>query len=622
MHKFKKVIIILVVVSLVGISIAGGLHYMKKSSQKEVMVVNVSSLASTYYMPDTSLSGTITTSVSQNITVDKDAVIENVYVQEGDTVAVGDPLVSFDTTLIEMELNIAKLKKQKQEQDLNKAVNRLNSLQNGGPIVEEDSADDLSGLNEDESEEMADASARTPGNYLAYIHQPLLLSGVYNNGLFGDGSGFEDGEGEDGFSSGETPNPAPTKAPDPTPTPVLDEDTDYFDPYTKDDNSSFMDGETEYYEKLDETSIPLKGSGTEEDPYVFICSIKQGLVTVTGGFLNKMAGYTEDGSRIVKEGGYWYQLEFHENDTIADFSNRKESCVGYYLIDGSSLEKPVNMYIETEFTLEEADRYEPDDGDDTLPDDPSGNGGGTSSISRAEAIKIQQRRIASLKLDIQESDIEITKLQKKADKKQVNSKVDGTVSKVGDPLTDNSSGEAFITVKSKDGYYVKGAVSELLLDQVQEGSILSCTSYESGMFEAEVLEVSEYPISGDNYMGDGNPNVSYYSYSATIPDKTITFSDQDWVQVTLKSNLADSDAFCLPKAFLRSENGVNYVYREEKGVLKKQPVKVGGSSDGGYSVLIRSGVSMEDKIAFPYGSAVKEGAKTKEGTLEQLYGYY
>ena len=66
---------------------------------------------------------------------------------------------------------------------------------------------------------------------------------------------------------------------------------------------------------------------------------------------------------------------------------------------------------------------------------------------------------------------------------------------------------------------------------------------------------------------------------------------------------------------------MNYVYREEKGVLKKQPVKVGGSSDGGYSVLIRSGVSMEDKIAFPYGSAVKEGAKTKEGTLEQLYGY-
>ena len=53
MHKFKKVIIILVVVSLVGISIAGGLRYMKKSSQKEVMVVNVSSLASTYYMPDT-----------------------------------------------------------------------------------------------------------------------------------------------------------------------------------------------------------------------------------------------------------------------------------------------------------------------------------------------------------------------------------------------------------------------------------------------------------------------------------------------------------------------------------------------------------------------------------------
>lgn len=620
MRKFKKVIIVFVVISMISASIAGALYYMKKSSQKEVMVVNVSSLASTYYMPDTSLSGNITTSVSQNITVDKDAIIQNVYVQEGDSVAVGDPLVSFDTTLIEMELNIAKLKKQKQEQDLNKAVNRLNSLLNGGPITEEDSADDLGEMNQEEPEETASVSGMAAGNYLAYIRQPLLLSGIYKEELFGDGNGFDDGEGEDGFSSGETQKPTPTKAPDPTPTPMLDADTDYFDPYPKEDNSSFMDGETEYYEKLDEKSIPLKGSGTEEDPYIFICSMKEGLVTVTGGFLNKMAGYTEDGSRILKEGGYWYQLEFHENDTIADFSDRKTSCVGYYLIDGSSLEKPVNMYIETEFTLEGASKYEPDE--EELPDDPSGGGGGSMpTISRAEAIKIQQRRIASLKLDIQESDIEITKLQKKADRKQVNSKVDGTVSKVGDPLTGNSSGESFITVKSKDGYYVKGAVSELLLDQVKEGSILSCTSYESGMFEAEVLEVSEYPISGDNYMGDGNPNVSYYSYSAIIPDKTLTFSDMDWVQVTLKSNLISSEDFCLQKAFIRSENGVNYVYKEEKGVLKKQPVKVGGSSDGGYSVLIKSGVSMEDKIAFPYGSAVKEGAKTKEGTLEQLYGY-
>ena len=47
-------------------------------------------------------------------------------------------------TLVEMELNIAKLKLQKQEQDLTKAQNRLTSLQNGGPIEDStDSTDEL-----------------------------------------------------------------------------------------------------------------------------------------------------------------------------------------------------------------------------------------------------------------------------------------------------------------------------------------------------------------------------------------------------------------------------------------------------------------------------------------------
>lgn len=60
-----------------------------------------------------------------------------------------------------------------------------------------------------------------------------------------------------------------------------------------------------------------------------------------------------------------------------------------------------------------------------------------------------------------------------------------------------------MTIKSKEGYYVKGTVSELMLDQVKEGTILNCSS-QNGDFEAEVIDVSEYPVSGDNYSGNGN----------------------------------------------------------------------------------------------------------------------
>jgi len=41
-----------------------------------------------------------------------------------------------------------------------------------------------------------------------------------------------------------------------------------------------------------------------------------------GSFFNRMAGYSEDGTKVVQKGGSWFQLEFHENDTIADFQDR------------------------------------------------------------------------------------------------------------------------------------------------------------------------------------------------------------------------------------------------------------------------------------------------------------
>ena len=85
-----------------------------------------------------------------------------------------------------------------------------------------------------------------------------------------------------------------------------------------------------------------------------------------GSFFNKLAGYSPDGTKVVNQGGYWYRLEFHQNDTIADYDDLKTSCTGYYLVNGSLLEKPVYEFAEVEFTLSDADKYDenPDDGGD------------------------------------------------------------------------------------------------------------------------------------------------------------------------------------------------------------------------------------------------------------------
>ena len=87
--------------------------------------------------------------------------------------------------------------------------------------------------------------------------------------------------------------------------------------------------------------------------------------------------------------GYWYQLEFHQNDTVTDFTNRKASCTGYYLIDGSLLDKMVDENSEVEFSLDEASHYMrrkiriPVEAEMEVMT-------ASSTVSRADAIKIQQ----------------------------------------------------------------------------------------------------------------------------------------------------------------------------------------------------------------------------------------
>lgn len=651
----KRVIVGAVVVALAGTGAAAGLLQLRKNNQKEVMVTSVSNLVSDYFMPTTSIDGSVTTSVAQNVSVDSDMIIDQVYVAEGDTVKKGDPLISFDTTLVEMELNIARLKHKKLEQDLNRAVNRLNSLKNGGPILEEDgggSADNLDNMDvpDDTDDEMASLTGQNNSDtYLAAAVPRLLLSAFVDGELEeepdADGSGTEDpaqaavdealtepeyqdpsagdftsgeeisdGNSGDDITSGQNDTPKPS----PTPTPELDENTSYYDPYFTDEMEGVTDGREKFYDKLDSNSVPFTGTGTEKDPLVFLVSSARGSVTAMGSFFNKMAGYSEDGTKVEKEGGYWFQLEFHQNDTIGDYQDRTLSCTGYYLINGSFLTQPVYEYVESEFTLSDAMTYEPQ-----VPDEPGtpGGGTGTTTVSREEAIKYQQRKIANLKLDIQESNIKIGKLEKKVNRKLISSKLDGIVTYVGDTVTKKTDGSTFIKVKSGDGYYVVGAVSELFLDQIGEGTVLNCISYDKGEFEAKVMEVSEYPISGSVYAGMSNPNASYYSLTAEVLDKSIKFRDYDYITINLESSQSVKGSLVLQKAFVRTENGKSYVYKDDNGVLKKQYLTVGGNVDNGYSVLVKDGITTDDLIAFPYGKTVVEGAKTKEVTLDKMYGY-
>lgn len=686
MKVVKRIIVGVLIAALASAGIYTGLMHVKESKVTEVPVTSVSNLMTDWYS-ETTLDGTITTNVAQNVNMDKDMIIEKIYVSQGDDVKKGDNLISFDMTLVEMELNIAKLKLQKQEQDLTKAQNRLTSLQNGGPIEDRtDSTDDTElnstdgntgdsnmtstdipsdGSGDDEMQSTTGSlGTAVDGSYLASASQPLLLSAFTDTasaseesqeadvidgeeaaaGETSDGEQLDEDEDSsddglimdpsyqdpavDDITDGETPDlnagDDSTPSVSPTPTPTLGPN-ELPDPNaTEEEIPGITDGEPQFYQKLDYTSQPFTGTGTEDDPYVFLVSSAKGKVTVMGSFFNRMAGYSEDGTKVVQKGGSWFQLEFHENDTIADFEDRKLSCTGYYLIDGSLLENPVYMYAETEFTLDDAMKYDDTGDDDEIPDD-SGDGDDSTdstTMTREDAIKIQKNKVSSLKLDIEESNLNITKLENKVKNKLVTSKLDGTVAYIGDEATGSYNGDAFLKVKSKDGFYVTGTVSELMRDQMKEGTLLQCTSYDSGSFEAKVLNVSDYPVESSNnfyYGGDSNPNVSYYTFNAEITDQSLQFTDQDYVTISLKSNKLSKGSLVVMKAFIRTENGTSYVYKDVKGTLKKQQVTVDSIVNSGYYAIVTSGLKSDDLLAFPYGNTVQEGAKTKEVTLDDMY---
>lgn len=686
MKVVKRIIVGVLIAALASAGIYTGLMHVKESKVTEVPVTSVSNLMTDWYS-ETTLDGTITTNVAQNVNMDKDMIIEKIYVSQGDDVKKGDNLISFDMTLVEMELNIAKLKLQKQEQDLTKAQNRLTSLQNGGPIEDStDSTDDTElnstdgntgdsnmtstdipsdGSGDDEMQSTTGSlGTAVDGSYLASASQPLLLSAFTDTasaseesqeadvidgeeaaaGETSDGEQLDEDEDSsddglimdpsyqdpavDDITDGETPDlnagDDSTPSVSPTPTPTLGPN-ELPDPNaTEEEIPGITDGEPQFYQKLDYTSQPFTGTGTEDDPYVFLVSSAKGKVTVMGSFFNRMAGYSEDGTKVVQKGGSWFQLEFHENDTIADFEDRKLSCTGYYLIDGSLLENPVYMYAETGFTLDDAMKYDDTGDDDEIPDD-SGDGDDSTdstTMTREDAIKIQKNKVSSLKLDIEESNLNITKLENKVKNKLVTSKLDGTVAYIGDEATGSYNGDAFLKVKSKDGFYVTGTVSELMRDQMKEGTLLQCTSYDSGSFEAKVLNVSDYPVDSSNnfyYGGDSNPNVSYYTFNAEITDQSLQFTDQDYVTISLKSNKLSKGSLVVMKAFIRTENGTSYVYKDVKGTLKKQQVTVGSIVNSGYYAIVTSGLKSDDLLAFPYGNTVQEGAKTKEVTLDDMY---
>ncbi len=237
-------------------------------------------------------------------------------------------------------------------------------------------------------------------------------------------------------------------------------------------------------------------------------------------------------------------------------------------------------------------------------------------------ISEKEQEIKSLELEIRESELNLKKLQEEADNDTVYSNLDGTVVQLNDPDAIDTTQEPLVKVSADGSYTVTAALGEMDIGNVSVGQQVDVYIYGNNVVTTTgvIIEISEYPTTDVSYYyNGGNTNISYYPFAVEIDGSE---NLEEWAYAEIYYNWeteVDSDSIYVDNSFVRSENGKSYVYLyQEDGTLKKQYVSTGKDLWGSYTE-IKSGLTIDDYIAFPYGTNVKDGAAAVIASISELY---
>ena len=717
--KIKIAVISGGTVLLLGTGIWFGMKHFRKTT---VPVYSMEELAQEVWGNTTSLEGSVSSNVSQQVRLMDKQIVSEVHVEEGQEVKEGDPLLTYDMTLVDIDLEMEKINKQQLEVKKKGLEQELKDLKNGKwSSVSADKEYNLEFLGNAEKEWKLVQTAQEQFTVNFYVDETMIHTFSVGNGE-AIGDNLPGLQKKDGFSfvgwntspSGDgvmvdantsvtenmnvyaiyQENPRTDKVfitffIDGTPVsdpievtkgealggivPSASEKSEYsFRGWYTGENGTGIEvtgntiAETDmsifaFYEKnagtepdqnpqpepdpelppeieaiaysrlywditledpipptaeenvLVETAVPYKQEG---NTLYFLCKKD---VWVQGAFLNHIAGFRSGEEK--EEASLNCVLEQHIEDKV------EEPMLSQITIYGDKIEEKFNSdtWYRSKLGLSEWEEVpipgvEEPGGDIFFPTPGDSIIGGYSKEELNKAIGEKEREIATANLDIREADLKIKKVEQKLQDETVRSTINGVVKKVGDPLKGEIDGEPFIVVESSGGVYIKGYLSEDMLEKVKPGQMVSGMAYESMMpFQAEVKEVSPYPA--DDYRMYNNREVTYYPFTAFIQDST-GLKYREMVTMYLPQEDGAIAGIFLSKEYVRSKDGEDYVLKEGKnGKLVKQPVRTGRTFYGSL-IEIKEGITKEDYVAFPYGKKVKEGAKAKKSTLAELYSGY
>lgn len=248
-----------------------------------------------------------------------------------------------------------------------------------------------------------------------------------------------------------------------------------------------------------------------------------------------------------------------------------------------------------------------------------------NSYPRDELLRMQnekQKRIGELDIEIRMADVELKRKQEEFDNGYVIAEIDGVIKSMVDPQIANENNEPSMVISAGGGYYINATVSELDLQTVSAGTPVSVSSWASGVScEGVISSIGTEPVENNSYSNMENNNVSWYPLIVFV-DEDQDLKEGDYAEISYEKTASSSDVWYLMNMMIRQENGQSYVYiRGGDGLLKKQYILTGKDIWGSYTE-VKAGLTMDDMIAFPYGSDVEDGAQTQEADVSSLYNGY
>lgn len=216
---------------------------------------------------------------------------------------------------------------------------------------------------------------------------------------------------------------------------------------------------------------------------------------------------------------------------------------------------------------------------------------------------------------IKATQTEIDQLNKQIENSTVLSNIDGIIKEVNkDGGTDESGNQKpLVSITQTTDFRVKGSISEM--GTISEGTsvIVRSRVNEDQIYKGTVTKVETEPQSNSNnnfYGADSGESASKYPFYVSLDNnKGLMLGQHVYIEVDNGQSTKKKGIWLDASFIVSDDNGNSYVWVSERGKLKKRKVELGKSDEETYTTKIKSGLNVDDYIAWADDS-YSEGMKT------------